>query len=63
MRAFIRRVQAMLTAAAFAEEGDVDTARRMVREADGEQRRVPHPGRPDLGPVPSEERVALRPTA
>jgi hypothetical protein len=54
MRKLIEKLQALLTAAAFAEEGDVETARRMVLEAEGE-RQVP----------PAARRVhpALRPAA
>lgn len=34
MRRLLEKLEAMLTAAAFAEEGDVDTARRLLAEAE-----------------------------
>jgi hypothetical protein len=34
VKAFIRKIEAALAAAAFAEEGDVDTARQVVAEAE-----------------------------
>jgi hypothetical protein len=34
MKAFIRKIEAALAAAAFAEEGDVDTARQIVSDAE-----------------------------
>lgn len=34
MKTLLRKIEAALAAAAFAEEGEVDTARRMLSEAD-----------------------------
>jgi hypothetical protein len=44
MRKMIEWVQAMLTAASLAEDGEVEAARRMMADADGEDE-VPRPRR------------------
>jgi hypothetical protein len=56
MRKLLRKLEALLTAAAFAEEGDVETARRIVREAEGDER----PGREPSQPVARPAARAVR---
>jgi hypothetical protein len=37
MKALLRKIEAALAAAAFAEEGEADTARRMLAQADADR--------------------------
>jgi hypothetical protein len=58
MRKLLRKLEALLTAAAFAEEGDVETARRIVREAEGDERRTGEPPRLVVAPAARAARAA-----
>jgi hypothetical protein len=56
MKALLRKIEAALAAAAFAEEGEADTARRMLAQADADRMAGP------LAEEPSSS-SALRPHA
>jgi hypothetical protein len=65
MRRLLRWLEAAFAATAFAEEGDADTARRMIAEADGADRpapeapaAAPRPRRPAAAAIPSQARRA-----
>lgn len=53
VRTLLKRIEAMFAAAAFAEEGEADTARQIVAEAEGKDRR----------PVSVRPALPTRPTA
>lgn len=61
MRKLLKKIEAALTAAAFAEEGEVETARRILSEADqddagrteGKRRRPSRPAKGSSGAFPS----------
>jgi hypothetical protein len=60
MRKLLKKIEAALTAAAFAEEGEVETARRILSEADqdagrteGKRRRPSRPAKGSSGSFPS----------
>ncbi len=53
MRRLLKKLEAMFSAAAFAEEGDAETARRIMVEADTDaarDQRVPGTGAPSRRP-------------
>jgi hypothetical protein len=58
MRKLLRKFEALLTAAAFAEEGDVETARQIVREAEGDERPRREPTQPVVRPAARAVRAA-----
>jgi hypothetical protein len=63
MRKILAKIEAMLTAAAFAEEGDVETAREVMREAGSAERGSTDRPRPALraGPrAPAVPRSSAR---
>jgi hypothetical protein len=59
MKRLLRKLQAALTAAAFAEEGDADTARHIVAEAEQDGGRSTPPGREASGQRSAPRAVPL----
>jgi hypothetical protein len=57
MKRLIRKIEAMFTAVAFAEEGDAETARRIVAESSDDVARRP---RPDGGHARNDAAVPRR---
>lgn len=61
MRRLLKRLEALFAAAAFAEEGDADTARHLAVEAERDEgapvERLPAPSRPAPGPLPVPTRA------
>jgi len=60
MRKLLSKLEAMLTAAAFAEEGDVDTARGVLRESEAAESHPSDRPRPALRAVPRGPVLARR---
>jgi hypothetical protein len=56
MRKLIQRIEAMLTAAAFAEEGEVETARRIAEEGSARAAALPRPGGGAVRRAPARRR-------
>ncbi len=64
MKKLLRKIEAALTAAAFAEEGEFETARRVVAEGEREGASPPGPrrtGAPARRHEPPREKIARVP--
>jgi hypothetical protein len=60
VRKFLKRLEALFAAAAFAEEGEVEAARQTIAEAGGDERAAPATRAPAADRRPGNRRAPVR---
>jgi hypothetical protein len=63
MKKLLRKLEAAMTAVAFAEEGDAETARRIMAEVGRDEAGETREDKPTLLPIRQGTRLAKRSTA